>query len=161
MLMEIGVDSHRHVVTDTHHGTEGIGTQTHVGVLTHHLETLALLLHRVVIATETVDLNSLCLNLRRLTGCGTLHQLTGGTDAGTSCHLFQNLFTHFSGIHHDLYVFDGRSIVEGDKVNGLRTAVRTHPTLHADVFTVFCALQHINYLCSFHFITFLHFYLYS
>ena len=63
MLVEIGVDSHRHVVADTHHGTKGIGTETHVGILTHHLETLTFLLHGVVVTTETINFDSGSLDL--------------------------------------------------------------------------------------------------
>ena len=154
MLMEIGVDGHGHVMTDTHHGTEGIGTQTHVGVLTHRLKRLSLLLHGVVVATESVDLDGLCLDLRRLSGSRRLDEFTRSTDAGTGSDLFQYLFTHLSRIDHHLYVLDGRTVVQGDKVNGLRATVRAHPALHADVLTVFRALQHIDNFSSFHFISY-------
>ena len=63
MLMEIGMDSHRHIVTNAHHSAEGIGTQTHVGILTHCLKALTFLLHGIVIATETIDLKLGSLNL--------------------------------------------------------------------------------------------------
>ena len=64
MFVEIGVDGHRHIVTDTHHSTKGIGTQTHMGVLTHSLERLSLFLHGIVVATETVDFKLGSLDLR-------------------------------------------------------------------------------------------------
>ena len=67
MLMEIGVNRHCHVVTDTHHSTKGVGTQTHVGILTHILKRLSLLLHRVVGRTFTKHLDVGCLHFHSLT----------------------------------------------------------------------------------------------
>ena len=104
-------------MTDTHYGTESIGTQTHMSVLTHSLERLSLLLHRIVVATETVNLNRLGLNLGRLSCRRRLDKLTRGTDAGTGSDLFQDLFTYFSRIDHHLNVLDGRTIIQSDKVN--------------------------------------------
>ena len=58
VLVEVGVDGHCHVVADAHNSTKGVGTQTHVGVLTHHLKALTLLLHRIVVATQAVNLET-------------------------------------------------------------------------------------------------------
>ena len=151
MLMEISMDSHRHIMTDTHYCTKGIGTQTHVRVLTHSLETLALLLHGVVVAAQAVNLKLCSLNLRRLTCALTLNQCTNGTNTGTCSDIFKQLLVELGWVDYYLYVLDGRPIIEGDKVYGLRAAMRTHPTLHAYIFTIFCALQHINNLSTFHF----------
>ena len=87
MLVEVGVDSHRHVVADTHHGTKGIGTETEVSILTHVLEALSLLLHWIVAAAETVDLNAFALDLNALTSALALYQSTYYADAGTSSNL--------------------------------------------------------------------------
>ena len=46
--MEVGMDSHRHVVAYAHHSAEGVGAQTQVCVLTHILKRLSLLLHGIV-----------------------------------------------------------------------------------------------------------------
>ena len=148
-------------MADTHHSTKGIGTQTHVSILTHRLKALTLLLHRIVIATETIHLQLSSLNLTALSGTLTLHQGSFGTDTGTSSDILQQLLVELRGVNHHLHVLDRRSVIQRNKVNSLRAAVRTHPALHADLLTIFRALQHINYLCSFHFITFLLFYLYS
>ena len=87
MLVEVGVDSHRHVVADTHHGTKGVGTKTEVSILTHVLEALSLLLHWIVAAAETVDFDAFALNLNTLTGTLALYQGTYYADAGTSGNL--------------------------------------------------------------------------
>ena len=150
MLMEIGVDGHCHVMTDTHHSPKGIGTQTHVGILAHHLEALTLLLHRIGIVAEAIDLQGSSLDLTALSCTLALYECSNGADAGTSRDILQQLLVELSGVNHHLNVFDGRTIVEGDKVDCLRAAVRAHPTLHADFLAIFCALQHINNLRSFH-----------
>ena len=87
MLVEVGVDSHRHVVADTHHGTEGIGTETKVSILTHVLEALSLLLHRIVIAAETINFDGITLNLNSLSLALALHQSTDSTDTSTGSNL--------------------------------------------------------------------------
>ena len=116
MLMEIGVDSHRHVVADTHHSTKGVGTQTHVGVLAHHLEALALLLHGIGIIAETIDLQLGSLDLTTLTCSLTLYQSSFCTDTGTSGNLLQHLLIKLTRINYHLYVLDRRTIIQSDKV---------------------------------------------
>ncbi len=73
MFVEVGVNSHRHVVANAHHGPEGISAKTHMGILAHGLETLTLLLHGIVVATETINLEGRGLNLTVLTSTLTLH----------------------------------------------------------------------------------------
>ena len=154
MLVEVGVDSHRHVVANAHHSSECIGTQTHVSVLTHHLETLALLLHRIVVAAQTINLQLGSLDFAALTGTLTLNQCTLGANAGTSGDILQYLLVELSGINNNLHILDGRTVVEGNEVNCFRAAVRAHPTLYANFLAIFCAFQHINNLCTFHIIYF-------
>ena len=84
MLMEIGVNSHGHVVADAHDSTESISAQTHVSMLTHILEALSLLLHGIVAAAHAVDLDSLSLNLRGLACSGTLDKFANHAKAGAS-----------------------------------------------------------------------------
>ena len=87
MLMEVSVDSHCHVMADTHHGTKGIGTETEVSILTHVFEALSLLLHRIVAAAETVNLDALALDLNTLSGTLAFYQRTYGADTSTSSNL--------------------------------------------------------------------------
>ena len=150
MLVEVSVDGHCHIVADAHHSSEGIGTQTHVSVLTHYLETLTLLLHGVVVAAQTVNLKLGSLDFAALTGTLTLNQHTLGADAGTCGDILQYLLVELSRINNNLHILDGRTVVEGNEVNCLRAAVRAHPTLYANLLAIFSALQHINNLCTFH-----------
>jgi len=87
MLVEVGVNSHRHVVADTHYGTKGIGTETEVSILTHVLEALSLLLHRIVAAAETVNLDALALDFNTLSGTLAFYQRTYGTNTSTGSNL--------------------------------------------------------------------------
>ena len=150
VLVEIGMDGHRHIVTDAHHSTKGVGTQAHMGILTHSLERLALLLHGVVVAAETIDLQLGGLDLTGLTSTLALYQHALGIDAGTCGDVLQQLLVKLGGVNDNLYVLDGRTIVQRDEVDSLRTAMRAHPTLYANFLAIFCALQHINNLCSLH-----------
>ena len=150
VLVEVGVDGHRHVVANAHHGTEGVGAKTHVGILTHHLERLALLLHGISVVAQTVDFQLRSLNLTSLSGTLTLDQRTLGTNAGTSGNLLQQLLVKLLRADHNLHVLDGRAIVQRNKVYRLARAVGTHPALHAYLFSIVRTLQYVNYLCSFH-----------
>ena len=87
MLVEVSVDSHRHVVADTHHCTKGIGTETEVSILTHVLEALSLLLRRIVAAAETVDLDALALDFNAPASALAFYQRTYGADTSTSSNL--------------------------------------------------------------------------
>ncbi len=74
-------------MADTHHGTKGIGTETEVSILTHVLEALSLLLHRIVAAAETVNLDALALDLNTLSGTLAFYQRTYGADTSTGSNL--------------------------------------------------------------------------
>ena len=63
MLMEICVYCHCHIVADAHDGAESICTQTHMGILTHILERLTFLLHRIFRTADTVNIYLCSLNL--------------------------------------------------------------------------------------------------
>ncbi len=87
MLVEVGMDSHRHVMTNTHHGTKGVGTEAQVSILTHVLKALTLLLHRIIATAETVNFNAFALDFNTLSGTLTFNQSTYCTDAGASGNL--------------------------------------------------------------------------
>ena len=63
VFVEVCVYGHSHIVAYTHNGTECIGAQTQVSVLSHVLKRLALLLHRIIAAAESVYLKALALYL--------------------------------------------------------------------------------------------------
>ena len=56
LVVEERVDGHGHIVAYAHDSPEGVGAEAEMGILAHILEALAFLLHRVVIATEAVNL---------------------------------------------------------------------------------------------------------
>lgn len=60
-------------------------------------------------------------------------------------------FSYSGGVNDHLHVLDGRAIVEGNEIDCLRAAVRTHPALHADFLAIFGVTEDINDFCSFHF----------
>ena len=149
--MEIGVDSHRHIVADAHHGSEGVGAQAQMGILAHVLEALSLLLHGIVGSAGAIDLNAFALDLAGLSLSGTFDERTDDTDTGTGCDEFEFLFSYSGGVNDHLHVLDGRAIVEGNEIDCLGAAVRTHPALHADFLAIFGVTEDINDFCSFHF----------
>ena len=150
MLMEVGMNGHSHVMAYAHHGSEGVGAQTHVGMLTHILEGLPLLLHGISTVAETINDKFLGLDLTTLTGCRTLDKSSDNTDTTTCSNVLQQLVVKLCRVNDHLHILDGRAIVERNEVDILVTAVRAYPTLHTDFLSVFRALQHVNYLCAFH-----------
>ena len=148
MLMEIGMYSHCHIVADTHHGTECIGTQTHMGMLTHILECLAFLLHGIVITAKTQHLNLLSLNLDSLTGADALYHDTLYAQAGTGGDLLHKVLTELFQISHNLNILDCRSVIKGDEVHGLAAAFGSYPSFDDNLLTVIGTLKKVNNPCS-------------
>ena len=81
MLVEILMDSDSHVVAYAHHGSKSICAQAQMSMLAHIFEALTLLLHGVVVATKTINLNLAALKFYCLTGTLALHQFTIDVDA--------------------------------------------------------------------------------
>ena len=94
-----------------------------MSMLPHVFEGLSLLLHGIVGTTGAEDLNRGGLNLHSLSTSDALHELSFDAEAGTSGDEFQQLLVELSSIGHYLYVLDGRTVVEGDEVHVLRTAM--------------------------------------
>ena len=130
MLMEVSVDGHRHVMTDAHHGTEGIGTETEMSILTHILETLTLLLHWIITAAESVNLNAFALNLYALTGTLALYQSTYYADASTCSDLTELILIDLGWVDYYLNIINSRTIVKSDKIDCFATTMGTHPSLY-------------------------------
>ena len=80
MIVEILMDGDSHIVAYAHHGSEGVGAQAQMGVLTHIFEALSLLLHGVVAAAKTVDLNLAALQFDCLSGTLAFHQFAIDVD---------------------------------------------------------------------------------
>ena len=151
MLMEIGMDSHRHVVADTHYGTECVGAQAHVGMLAHILEGLSLLLHGIVGAAGAQHLNLSGLNLACLTGSGAFHQLARYGKAGAGGNLLEHVGVEVCLVAYNLYVLDGGAVIEGNEEDALAATLAAHPSVDKDVRTEIGTKERIGYFCSFHF----------
>ncbi len=130
MLVEISVDSHRHVMADTHHSTKGICAETEVSVLTHILEALSLLLHRIVVAAETINLDAFALNLNGLSLTKTLHQSTHHADASTCGNLSELIGIDLGWVDYYLNIINSRTIVKSDKIDCFATTMGTYPSLY-------------------------------
>ena len=150
VVVEVFVDGNGHVVAYSHHSTEGVGAQSQVGVLPHVLETLAFLLHGVVVSAGSEELDALSLYLHGLPFALTLHESAACADARAGGDVLQKFCIELRGVHYELDVLDGRAVVEGDEVNSLAAAVGTHPAHHRYLTTKLAALQRINYFCPFH-----------
>ncbi len=123
------MDGHRHVVTDAHHCTKGIGAETEVSILTHVLEALSLLLHRIVVAAKAIDFDAVALDLYILTFTLALHQSTRSTDAGTGCNLSELIGVDLRWVDYYLNIINSRTIVKSDKIDCFATTMGTHPSL--------------------------------
>jgi hypothetical protein len=129
-----------------------------MSVLTHDLEALTLLLHRIGIVAESVDVYATSLYLGRLSGSWRFYECSlnretcasGDILEGGSCDKVATNGTVI-GINDDLYALDGRAIVEGNEVDGLAATMGAHPSLDTDRLSVFGATENIDDFCSFHF----------
>jgi len=137
-----------HVMPDTEHRAKGIGTQTHVCMLSHILKTLSFLLHGIVARAQSVDLYLLALYLRRLSGTLTLHQHTRGTNTCAGRDALQRLGIHRCRVYHYLNILNGRSVVQCDEVHCLAAAVRPYPSLYRDLLSIVGAAKRIDDSCS-------------
>ena len=158
MFMEITMDGHRHVMTDTEHRTERIGTQTHVGMRTHIFHALSFLLHRIIRAACTQHLYFTGLDLHGLSRTYTLHQFTCNTQASPGRDEFNQFIIKLIRIGHYLYIINRRPVIQSDKVDRFAATARTHPTFYIDLRTVVLTFQYIYNLYStnsFHFFIFM------
>ena len=94
MVMEILMDGDGHVMANAEDSTKSIGAQTQVSVLTHILEALSLLLHRIVAWATTVELQFGSLDLAGLSFALALDELTGSTDARTGSDALEQFLIH-------------------------------------------------------------------
>ena len=150
MLVEIGVDSHRHVVANAHDSSEGVGAQAQVCELAHVLERLSLLLHRIVVSAQAVDFNLVSLYLHGLSLSLAFHQCSYDADAGARSNLLEQIVIDLRWVDYYLYIINSRTIVEGDKIYRFATAMGSHPSLDIHDCAEVPELQDIDNLSSFH-----------
>ena len=150
VFVEVGVDGHRHLVANAEDGAECVGAQTQMGVLTHVFERLSLLLHGVIAAASAVHFDASGLDFGGLSRTLTFYQRAFNAKARAGGDEFEQFGIKLLNVGHDLYVFDGRSVVEGDEAYAFAAAAGAYPAFHADFGTEICALQQLLYLRSFH-----------
>ena len=132
VLVEVGVDGHRHVMADAHHGPEGVRAQAHVGVLAHIFKGLSLLLHGVGGIARAEDFDLRGLDLHSLSGGGALYELSFDADAGSGGDELHRGLVEVLVFTHNLNVLDGGAVVEGDEEDAFGAALGTHPTFGTD-----------------------------
>ena len=138
--MEIFMDGNSHIMTNTHHGTKSIGAQTEMGILTHSLKALSLLLHWIIIATQAINLYAFTLNFTGLTCPLTFHQFTHSTDTGTCGNLLQQVFIYLVWSYNYLYVLNCRAIIQCNEIYSLTATMSAHPSLYIYSSTKVCSL---------------------
>ena len=107
------MDSHRHVVANTEYRTEGVRARTKVGNGAQILHAQSLLLQGIFLGVcRAIHLQLGQLNLHRLTGTLALHQRTRSRDTRTRGNGLQLLFREVSKVNHNLYILDGRAVVQ-------------------------------------------------
>ena len=139
------------MVTDAEHGTEGVGAGTQVGDFAQELEGVSLFLQGIYIGVGTaVELDALGLNLGLLTFALRLYQRAYHTDAGTGRDGFHLGLGKLREVDYNLYILNGRTIVECNKVDMLIAPARTHPAFHIDLRPVKRCVEGIDDFGPFH-----------
>ena len=116
------------------------------------------LLQRIYIGVgAAVKLYAIGLYLGLLTFTLRLHQCTDDTNTSTGRYRFHLRFRKFGEVHHDLYIFNGRTVIHGNKIHIFIATARTHPTLYIYFCPVKRCIKCIDDFGSFHcFHTFLY-----
>ena len=131
LVIEVFVYGVCHGVADSEHGSKGVGAGTQVCDLTQELHAVAFLLERVLLGVcRTVDLYGGCLDLNFLSAADGFYEFSRYCDAGTSGDVLEGLVgSECRHIADDLYVVDGRTVVESDECDVLVTSFGPYPAL--------------------------------
>ena len=130
--MEVGVNGHRHLMANAEDGTESVGAQTQMGVLTHVFERLSLLLHGVIAAASAVYFDTSGLDFGGLSRTLTFYQRAFNAKARAGGDEFEQFAVKLLNVGHNLYILDGRSVVEGDETYAFAAATGAYPAFNAD-----------------------------
>src|SRR5574344_920202 len=130
VLMEIGMDGHRHVMTDAEHSPEGVGTQKEVGMLAQELHGVSCLLQGIIgtARTEHFDVGTLYLHI--LTGSLALYQFAVDTDACSCGDVFDYILVEMLYVDDNLYILYCRTIVKSDEIDCFAASAGTHPPFY-------------------------------
>ena len=154
VLVEILVNGHGHVVANAEDCAKRVGAQTQMSVLAHILEGLPFLLHGIVCIASAEDFDRGGLNLHGLSCTLAFNQRSLYGKASARGDLLQHLIVKLIHVGHNLYVLNGRTIVEGDEVDHFAASAGTHPSFDADScaeiltqeeFCNFCSISHDLY----------------
>ena len=142
------VDGNCHVMTNTEHRTERIGTGTQMSYFTKELHGMTFLLQRIRVIASSQHFDFAGLHFGLLAGTDRFRQHTVYTQTSTGSDLFQHLFIEVAQIHYNLHIIYCRTVIQRDKVYLLTTSAGTNPSLHIDHSAKILTLQQVNNLCS-------------
>ena len=138
----------RHVMTDTEHGAKGIRTGTQMSDLAQELHRMPFLLQRIHRGIgRTIHLNLGGLNLHALPFSLRTRQDSVYAHARARGNRLQELIAKLIHVYDNLYVMNGRSIVQRDKTYLLAATTRTHPSPHVHGRSKSVTLQYIYDFC--------------
>ena len=149
VLMEIGVNSHGHVMTDTEYSSERVSTRTKMCDSTQELHGKAFLLQRILFGiSSAVHFEFGELNFYILSCALRRHKDTGRGDARAGSNGFELFFRKLCQVHNDLYVLNCRTVIERDEVYGVIAATTTHPATDVNRLVEILALESVYDNCS-------------
>ena len=107
MFMKVTMNGNSHIVTYAEDCTKCICTQTHMSILSHIFKALALLLHRIIARTQTVNFDLFRLNLYALPCSLAFNKRTSSPDTCPCGNSFQLFNIHYFRANYHLYVLNG------------------------------------------------------
>ncbi len=121
-----------------------------MSILTHIFERLSLLLHWVVGRTSTKDFNLLSLYFDSLPRTDTFNHCSDNLQTSSGSDVLEEVFVELLNVGYNLYVLNGRTIVQGYEVDSLAATLSANPTHYGDLGTEVGALQEVYDFCTFH-----------
>ena len=110
---------------------------------------MTLLLERIAFGIgRAVDFDLFGLNFDRLSRAEAFDQRSVDAEAGSRSDVFQHGFVEAGHIDHDLYVVDGRAVIEGDERHVFVSPFGADPSLDGYFGTFQVPFQQIDDFCS-------------
>ena len=131
LVVEVFVNGVCHGVADSQHGSEGVGAWTQMCDLAQELHAVTFFLERVFLGVcGAVDLDGGCLDLHLLTAADGFDEFSCYCDACSRSDVLEGLIGGESRhVAYNLYVVDGRTVVEGDECDVLVASFGPYPAL--------------------------------
>src|ERR1044071_3733117 len=138
----------RHCVTDPHHSSECVRAPAQVCDLAKELERMFLWLKRELLSVAVAQyLDVRCFNFNSLSFGRRGNELAFNRDTCACCYTFQQSFIERIQCSNGLYILDGRSIVDGNK---LIVAKGPYPATDQYFLTSWCCAQQFFDFRPFH-----------